>query len=117
MSSRSPALTALLAKYGITPCNDGSCMFGSPGGMHTNGGCRCIGRTADAASVAELRLFVQRMGHVIRELDQQPEQIAAWLESPRDKRDLGLQSMNEFHRAQIAAVVRAGRWRKEQDRG
>lgn len=23
-------------------CSDGSCVFGSPGGMHTNGGCECL---------------------------------------------------------------------------
>lgn len=23
-------------------CSDGNCIFGHPGGMHTNGGCRCI---------------------------------------------------------------------------
>lgn len=22
-------------------CGDGACVFGHPGGMHTNGGCRC----------------------------------------------------------------------------
>jgi hypothetical protein len=22
-------------------CSDGHCVFGHPGGMHTNGGCRC----------------------------------------------------------------------------
>jgi len=23
-------------------CTDGGCVFGHPGGMHTNGGCRCL---------------------------------------------------------------------------
>ena len=23
-------------------CTDGGCIFGHPGGMHTNGGCRCL---------------------------------------------------------------------------
>ena len=23
-------------------CSDGNCLFGHPGGMHTNGGCRCL---------------------------------------------------------------------------
>ena len=27
--------------YLIT-CSDGGCVFGHPGGMHTNGGCKCI---------------------------------------------------------------------------
>lgn len=24
----------------VTPCSDGHCILGHPGGMHTNGGCR-----------------------------------------------------------------------------
>ena len=39
---RSPALTDLLARHGIVPCGDNSCIFGSPGGMGTNGGCRTL---------------------------------------------------------------------------
>lgn len=27
-------------------CCDNSCMFGSPGGMGTNGGCRCLPRAS-----------------------------------------------------------------------
>ncbi len=23
-------------------CSDGNCVFGHPGGMHTNGGCKCM---------------------------------------------------------------------------
>lgn len=23
-------------------CSDGGCIFGHPGGMHTNGGCKCL---------------------------------------------------------------------------
>lgn len=35
-------------------CGDGGCVFGHPGGQHTNGGCRCLsftdeGRTLEAA--------------------------------------------------------------------
>jgi hypothetical protein len=26
-------------------CSDGGCIFGHPGGMHTNGGCKCLTRT------------------------------------------------------------------------
>ncbi len=33
----------LAAKHGIViGCGDSSCIFGSPGGQHTNGGCRCL---------------------------------------------------------------------------
>lgn len=27
---------------GIVGCTDGGCIFGHPGGMHTNGGCACL---------------------------------------------------------------------------
>lgn len=27
-------------------CTDGGCVFGHPGGMHTNGGCACIKSSA-----------------------------------------------------------------------
>jgi len=27
---------------GIKGCTDGGCVFGHPGGMHTNGGCSCL---------------------------------------------------------------------------
>jgi len=27
---------------GYYGCSDGNCVFGHPGGMHTNGGCKCI---------------------------------------------------------------------------
>ena len=36
-----PALHAAIRAAGITPCGDRSCIFGAPGGMATNGGCRC----------------------------------------------------------------------------
>ncbi len=26
----------------IIGCGDGGCVWGHPGGMHTNGGCRCL---------------------------------------------------------------------------
>lgn len=26
----------------VKGCTDGGCIFGHPGGMHTNGGCRCL---------------------------------------------------------------------------
>lgn len=42
--ARSEKLQALLDKYQIETCRDGSCMFGSPPGQHTNGGCRCFKR-------------------------------------------------------------------------
>jgi len=39
-------------------CGDGGCVFGHPGGMHTNGGCSCIPKHRDgvheAARVARM---------------------------------------------------------------
>jgi len=31
--------------FGDVGCSDGSCVFGHPGGMQTNGGCGCIKET------------------------------------------------------------------------
>jgi hypothetical protein len=30
------------AELGFEPCTDGNCVWGHPGGMHTNGGCKCL---------------------------------------------------------------------------
>jgi hypothetical protein len=27
---------------GVEGCSDGGCVWGHPGGMHTNGGCKCL---------------------------------------------------------------------------
>jgi hypothetical protein len=35
-------------------CSDSGCVFGHPGGMHTNGGCRCA-RTDPKVSLQKLR--------------------------------------------------------------
>lgn len=107
--TRSPTLRTLLARYGIEPCGDGSCMFGRAEGVTFACSCMSIFRDPEGPP---LGIWIKRLAAIIRELDQQPEQIAAWLESPRDKRDLGLQAMDEFHRATIAAAVRAGRWKE-----
>jgi len=35
-----------LAHFAVLGCSDGNCMFrDSKGGQHTNGGCRCLGRS------------------------------------------------------------------------
>jgi len=36
----------------LVGCSDGGCVFGHPGGMHTNGGCRCL---------KEIRPFAERI--------------------------------------------------------
>jgi len=55
--SRPASLVRLLDAAAITPCGDSSCVFGRPGGMATNGGCRCYGRGDDSAD----RLLIRRM--------------------------------------------------------
>jgi hypothetical protein len=56
----------LAAKYGYEiGCGDNSCWFGSPGGMGTNGGCRCWPR-AHARNVTEDEL--QQMRKLSRDL-------------------------------------------------
>lgn len=57
----------LAAKYGYDiGCGDNSCWFGSPGGMATNGGCRCWPRGASAANVTNQEL--QDMRRLARSL-------------------------------------------------
>jgi len=62
----------LAAKYGIEiGCGDNSCMFGSPGGMATNGGCHCMPRGMSKANVTddelqELRTLVRVQARLLR---------------------------------------------------
>ena len=51
---------------GIKPCGDNSCMFGRPGGMATNGGCRCIKNLDGAQMPMSHRTFILRMASAIR---------------------------------------------------
>lgn len=47
----------LAKQYGYDiGCGDNSCWFGSPGGMATNGGCRCWPRGMSAANVTNEEL-------------------------------------------------------------
>ncbi len=61
-------LRAALAVVGIVPCGDNSCMFGSPGGMATNGGCRCLDHACiDAHRIPpEARAFIRRLARACR---------------------------------------------------
>ena len=60
-------LHELLNKYGVERCRDNSCMFGSSGGMGTNGGCRCVERLDGRMTTAQ-KIFVQRLAAVCRDL-------------------------------------------------
>ncbi len=44
-------------------CSDGNCVFGHPGGMHTNGGCRCLKQDA-----IQLRRSLRQMSKVAHKL-------------------------------------------------
>lgn len=46
-------------------CGDNSCLWGSPGGMGTNGGCRCAEKGRDAQ---ELRMELRKAIRVIHHL-------------------------------------------------
>lgn len=56
----------LAAKFGYEiGCIDNSCWFGRPGGMGTNGGCRCWPR-AGVATLSDDELFEMR--RLVRDL-------------------------------------------------
>lgn len=40
---------------GVTGCTDGNCIWGHPGGMHTNGGCNCEKDMQRALGIKEFR--------------------------------------------------------------
>ena len=67
MNSFRLTLRAALAAAGIEPCADNSCMFGSPGGMSTNHGCRCLERAGLDVS-PEARVYIRRLAHACRAL-------------------------------------------------
>lgn len=45
-------------------CSDGGCVFGSPGGMHTNGGCECL----KERKPVQMRRYLMAMHQVSRAL-------------------------------------------------
>lgn len=45
-------------------CHDGGCVYGHPGGMHTNGGCRCL----DDVDPNGLRLHARRLSFLAQHL-------------------------------------------------
>jgi len=55
-------------------CSDGGCVFGPPGGMHTNGGCECL----KERDVNLMRRSLMRIADVARVL-------ASIAEVPDDK--------------------------------
>lgn len=73
-SARRKAEKAILHEFAMaafaTPCSDGDCMLGHPGGMHTNGGCRC-GRYLEGGAqviwLGRVRGMLAAMASEIRE--------------------------------------------------
>lgn len=45
-------------------CTDGNCVFGRPGGMHTNGGCECLKDT----NIFYIRGIAQKLARVAEAL-------------------------------------------------
>ena len=53
----------------LLPCSDGGCVFGHPGGMHTNGGCQHL-KGDRLTTVLRLRHLAKEMGVDISDLDE-----------------------------------------------
>ena len=68
-------MSRLLAQAGLTRCGDNSCMFGSPGGMATNGGCRCIENFSDRRLSRSQSLYIQRLPLALRNAVADIEQL------------------------------------------
>ncbi len=56
-------------QFSITnACTDGGCIYGHPGGMHTNGGCDCAD-VRGAAGRVKFRKVVMQLREALRALD------------------------------------------------
>ena len=97
--ARSATLTATLTAHGIEPCGDNSCWFGSPGGMGTNGGCRCVesGRLSPDEQ-REVRWLAHKMARAIVAL--------------ANLRDLDADDAATWRARALVAEADAARWRK-----
>jgi hypothetical protein len=73
--ARPPRLQAAMDAAGIEGCGDSSCMFGSPPGQHTNGGCRCLPRYGGPPTTDDwhkVKQLVHRMALAMRRLAEEP---------------------------------------------
>jgi len=52
----------------IQGCTDGGCIFGHPGGMHTNGGCRCLREIRPAGERLRLTRNIRALRAEIKRL-------------------------------------------------
>ena len=78
MTQPGKKLTASQLVYRVTKrlfpdlgCSDGSCVFGSPGGMHTNGGCDCI-RDRDVNMLRRRLMAMSQIAKTIAATSEEP---------------------------------------------
>lgn len=65
-----PGKPERLPKLNTLGCGDSGCIFGRPGGMATNGGCRCFTEPKSGRDEREARIRYRTAIHVARELEQ-----------------------------------------------
>lgn len=69
MDERKRVYEVTVALFGPEiPCSDGGCVFGHPGGMHTNGGCQHL----KIDHKYENRRIIQMLAAVARHLAKEP---------------------------------------------
>ena len=66
-----------LAAVGLERCNDNSCIFGAPGGMATNGGCRCDDRNTDVRWPVSARHAFKRTAMLARHIATERAKLSA----------------------------------------
>lgn len=63
-----------ISKLSDLACGDGGCVFGHPGGMHTNGGCRCFAVSNDKREMREMMRNARKAIYFLRaEVDELKE--------------------------------------------
>jgi len=69
-------------------CGDNSCVFGSPGGMATNGGCRCFEEMARTPEGRQARRNLQKGIYFMRQklarYDEAIRLLREWVNEDRD---------------------------------
>lgn len=86
---------------GVEGCTDGGCMWGHPGGMHTNAGCRCekdLRRSLDLAAARRVIMNARAQQKEIARLTRERAEVAA---------ELGLWKQSAL--ANVRALIEARR--------
>ncbi len=68
-------------------CCDGGCVFGHPGGMHTNGGCDCLYKP-DFKQRAKIDRGIRELRNMVKDLEYNHEYFSAQLKMASDSLDL-----------------------------